>query len=44
MMYSFMNHHNALGSKKIEKIVVVPKQNPESDQELSIAIVFGNKA
>ena len=37
---SFTNHHNAIGNKIIEKIVVVPKQAKNSDEELAVAIVF----
>jgi hypothetical protein len=39
-MFSFINHHNAIGNKKIEKIVVAPMQADKADHELSIAIVF----
>ena len=42
-MFSYMNHHNALGDKEIKKIVIMPRQSPGSDSELSIAIVFAKK-
>ncbi|USW57234.1 hypothetical protein Slin15195_G105530 [Septoria linicola] len=38
--YSFGNHHNALGNKVPDKVVVAPKQAPEGTGGLTLAVVF----
>lgn len=41
-IFSFGNHHHAIGNKIIDKIIVIPKQVQGSDDELAVAIVFGD--
>ncbi|CAG8957506.1 hypothetical protein HYFRA_00011488 [Hymenoscyphus fraxineus] len=38
--YSFANHHNAIGNKVPDKVIVVPKQAENSGNKLTVAVVF----
>jgi hypothetical protein len=38
--YYFINHHNAIGNKTPEKVIVIPKQVENSGGKLTVALVF----
>ena len=38
--YSFGNHHNAIGNKIPDKVIVIPKQAEGSGGQLTVAVVF----
>lgn len=38
--FSFANHHEAIGNKVPDKVIVIPKQAENSGNELTVAVVF----